>query len=47
MGPNPWMDTYGLEEWDNIQSQSCANAVINCKKRLLEVIRNKGHSTNY
>ena len=41
------LETYCLEEWDNIPSQSCAKYCNDYKKRLLEVITNKSHSIYY
>ena len=41
------LETYCLEEWENIPQETCVNAVVNYKKRLVEVIANKGHSINY
>ncbi len=41
------LKAYCLEEWGNIPQTTCANAVVNYKKRLLEVIGNEGHSINY
>ncbi len=41
------LESYCLEEWGNIPQATCANAAVNYKKRLLEVIASEGHSINY
>ncbi len=41
------LETCCMEEWDNIPAETCANAVVNYRKRLVEVIANKGHSIHY
>ena len=41
------LGTCCMEEWDNIPAETCANAVVNYRKRLVEVIANKGHSIDY
>ncbi len=41
------LGTCCMEEWDNIPAETCANAVVNYRKRLVEVIASKGHSIDY
>ena len=38
------LGTCCMEEWDNIPAETCANAVVNYRKRLVEVTANKGHA---
>ncbi len=37
------LETCCMEECDNIPAETCVNAVVNYRKKLVEVIANKGH----
>lgn len=41
------LEQVAIEEWKNIPVNTCANLVKNYRKRLLEVIKMKGHAIDY
>ena len=45
---NLWeLKRVAIEEWNNIPPETTSNLCINFRKRLLEVIKMKGHATSY
>ena len=41
------LEAYCVEEWAQIPPETCRKYVVNYKSRLLQIIKNKGHSIDY